>query len=83
MSCQIHAFMGARNCTGRGAVQIGMTSGGVWRTTSVEWRATALEGRAPAIRYCPGMGRHSMISTESPGKMVKCGCLSNRRAAAS
>jgi hypothetical protein len=29
------------------------------------------------------MGRHSMISTESPGKIVKCGWLSNNFAAAS
>lgn len=33
--------------------------------------------------HCPGIGRTSMISTESPGKTVKCGCFSNKRAAAS
>ena len=31
----------------------------------------------------PGLGLHSMISTESPGKMAKCGCPSKSRAAAS
>jgi hypothetical protein len=37
-------------------------------------------GRAPTghhgavVRcHCPGNGRHSMISTESPGKIEKCG----------
>ena len=42
---------------------------------------------APAARssprHWPGRGRHSMISTESPGKTVKCGCFSNSFAAAS
>ncbi len=29
--------------------------------------------REPPVPYRPGMGRHSMISTESPGKIMKCG----------
>src|SRR5262245_25061566 len=33
--------------------------------------------------YILGTGRHSMISTECPGRIVKCGWLANRRAAAS
>ena len=32
---------------------------------------------------CPGSGRHSMTSTESPGKIAKCGWFSNSFAAAS
>ena len=35
------------------------------------------------IAHIPGMGGHSMISTESPGKIVKCGWFSNIRAASS
>ena len=39
--------------------------------------------RLVLLRHLGGMGRHSMISTESPGKIVKCGWFSNNFAAAS
>jgi hypothetical protein len=40
-------------------------------------------GAIPAARYAPGMGRTGMISTDSPGKIAKCGWFSNSFAAAS
>jgi hypothetical protein len=39
-------------------------------------RTAAGSGPPPLIaqpRYMPGIGRHSMISIASPGKIVKCG----------
>src|SRR5947207_9206083 len=36
-----------------------------------------------AADQVPGIGRTGMISTDSPGKIVKCGCFSNSLAAAS
>ena len=36
-----------------------------------------------AAGQAPGIGRTGMISTASPGKIVKCGCFSNSLAAAS
>ena len=50
------------------------------------WRGPGVNGpRAliPAARYAPGMGRTGMISTDSPGKIAKCGWFSNSFAAAS
>jgi hypothetical protein len=35
----------------------------------------------PAARYAPGMDRTGMISTDSPGKIAKCGWFSNSFAA--
>lgn len=38
---------------------------------------------APARHHIPGMGRHSITSTRSPGKIVKCGCPTKSFAASS
>src|SRR4029077_10297819 len=49
------------------------------------WRGPGVNGpRAliPAARYAPGMARTGMISTDSPGKIAKCGWFSNSSAAA-
>jgi hypothetical protein len=47
--------------------------------SSMDWkvvRAMAANCTLPGYgraAYMPGIGRHSMSSTEAPGKMVKCG----------
>ena len=59
------------------------------RTSAGEAKDRTLTGAlVPTVRrieavYMPGIGRHSMISTESPGKIAKCGWRSNIFAAAS
>jgi Membrane dipeptidase (Peptidase family M19) len=50
------------------------------------WRGPGVNGPRALIlaaRYAPGMGRTGMISTDSPGKIAKCGWFSNSFAAAS
>ena len=58
-------------------------AGNMWLALREGNAVYKLDLKAGTIHHIAGTGKHSMTSTQSPGKIVKCGWLSNISAAAS